>query len=205
MLKLEVHSLYKRYGLRSVLNDINIEQESGILGIGGRNGSGKSTLLKCLGGLIRPTSGRIRWHVGQQQLEPNEIKPHIGFLAPHINLYEELTCRENLKFIVDLRSLSLEQSDLNELLHTVGLSNHIQQPFGDLSTGQQQRLKLAAAQVHDPPILFLDEPGANLDAEGTEMVHQLVQQYRREEKMVLLASNNPSELEWCDQCYYLNQ
>ncbi len=205
MIHLKVHNLYKRYGLRSVLKNVTIDQPSGVLGIGGRNGSGKSTLLKCLSGLARPTSGQIEWHVYQQKLSANEIKQHLGFLAPHINLYEELTCLENLRFIADLRAHTTDSERPTELLKQVGLAQHKRQPFGSLSTGQQQRLKLAAAQIHDPPILFLDEPGANLDENGTALVHRLVQQYRKEEKMILLASNNPAELDWCDHCYYVDR
>lgn len=205
MIHLTVRNLYKRYGLRSVLENINIDQSAGILGIGGRNGSGKSTLLKCLSGLTRPTSGKVEWHVHQQKLSPSDIKQHLGFLAPHVNLYEELTCLENLRFIADLRSQTADSAKPSILLEQVGLKQHRDQPFGSLSTGQQQRLKLAAARIHDPPILFLDEPGANLDENGTELVRRLVQEYREDQRMVLLASNTPAELEWCDRCYYVDR
>lgn len=205
MIQVSVNQLYKRFGRRPVLRGLTFEHTSGILGVGGRNGSGKSTLLKCLGGLLKPGNGVITWEIEGNTLDAGEIQPHVGFLAPHISMYENLTCRENLSFIADLRSPLDPAPDLSKLLDRVGLWEHSHQLFGALSTGQQQRLKFASALLHRPHILLLDEPGTNLDEEGRRLIRETIERYKADDKMVILASNNPSELDWCDHCIYVDQ
>lgn len=204
MVSLRVTSLEKRYGPKSVFKQVTFSCHSTVLGIAGVNGAGKSTLLKCLSGLLKPTSGTIEWKLKDELLTPKNLKKKSGFLAPYIQLYEDLTVTENLRFIRDLSpAATLKKPE--ELLQKSGGTGLADSLFGELSTGQQQRVKLAAALLHDPPVLFLDEPGSNLDRQGKEVVENLVREYRENDRLVLLASNQPDELDLCDTVLNLTQ
>lgn len=204
MVSLRVTSLEKRYGPKSVFKQVTFSCHSTVLGIAGVNGAGKSTLLKCLSGLLKPTSGTIEWKLKDELLTPKNLKKKSGFLAPYIQLYEDLTVTENLRFIRDLSPAAALQKP-EELLKKSGGTGLADSLFGELSTGQQQRVKLAAALLHDPPVLFLDEPGSNLDRQGKEVVENLVREYRENGRLVLLASNQPDELDLCDTVLNLTQ
>ncbi|MDR8389664.1 ABC transporter ATP-binding protein [Aliifodinibius sp. S!AR15-10] len=204
MFSLEVDSLYKQFGATKVLRDISFSFGTGVMGIGGPNGSGKSTLLKCLAGLVRPTQGDITWKRDESRLNPNNLKAHLGYIAPYINLYHELTVKENMDLILQLRKKTIEDSARNELWCRLKLSDLRDKYFGDLSTGQQQRARLACMLSYNPSILFLDEPGANLDEQGRNAIRDILRNFREGEKMVLLASNNPDELALADRVFSVN-
>lgn len=200
-LHLRVHNLCKRFGSNPVFDDINFRYAKGVLGIAGPNGSGKSTLLQCLAGLIRPTSGRVEWYKKEQNINIQKLKNRLGYAAPYINLYEELSCRENLDFLMQLRKYTSPSKKIDAALKQTQITHLADQPFARLSTGQQQRLRLAAAIVHQPDVLFFDEPGSNLDESGRTLIQSLVSDFKKAGKMVIIASNNPEELELCDEIY----
>jgi ABC-type multidrug transport system ATPase subunit len=168
------------------------------------NGSGKSTLLKCLAGLLKPTSGTVQWKVDKKEIKRTDLKDSLGYAAPYIQLYEELTVRENLEFICNVRSLNTSKS-ISNLLEPLGAKKLIELHFGELSTGQQQRIKLAAAIIHDPEILLLDEPGSNLDEDGKKIIVSLVEQYKKSNRMVIIASNQQDELALCNEIIELSK
>jgi len=198
---LHIKNLSKHFGSRDILHNISFSFEKGSLGIAGPNGSGKSTLLKCLAGLLSPNSGDLSWYQNEQLMDDGALKENLGYAAPYINLYDELSCRENLEFLLKLRgSNTITQTATAALKRTV-VGELAEQPFGTLSTGQRQRMRLAAALVHDPDVLFLDEPGANLDEKGRKMIERLVAEFREAGKLVIIASNNPEELALCDKVY----
>lgn len=184
-----------------VLEGVSFTHERGALGIAGPNGSGKSTLLKCLAGLVKPTSGSVQWTQDQDDIE---LRQHLGYAAPYIQYYPELTCRENLHFLARMRRLDFSADIPNKLLDEVHLAGRADQAYGSLSTGQQQRFRLAALLLYRPRIIMLDEPGSNLDAEGRAMVQQLVERFVNENRLVLLASNQAEELAWCDRTLSVN-
>lgn len=200
MIELEVTSLHKHFGKENVITDLSFSSKSSIIGIAGVNGSGKSTLLRCLSGLIKANHGDIVWKLDKKTLTKSELRKQSGYAAPYVELYEELTVIENLNFILKLRSVENNNSAItDETLtetHTLKLSG---QYYGDLSTGQRQRIKLVSALLHKPNILFLDEPGSNLDAEGRDLIEKIVNKYREPNHMVILASNIEQELQLCDQ------
>ena len=199
MIKLQVHKLHKRYARKVIIRELSFEQEGGVLGIAGPNGSGKSTLLKCLAYLLKTNGGAIGWQVDGRSVERPDFNELLGYLAPYVNLYAELTCFENLEFILRLRTLFDHGARIQPLLEQMQMGDRADQPFGSLSTGQQQRIKLASALVHRPRILFLDEPGSNLDAAGRNLVRSVIDDFRNDRHLVLVASNNPEELAWCDR------
>lgn len=204
MIHLKADNLEKRFGQKSVFSNLSIDTKTPVLGIAGVNGSGKSTLLKCLAGLLKPTSGSVQWTVNGKKIKRTDVKNRLGFAAPYVQLYEELTIRENLEFIRNVRSLS-QLISISNLLEPLGASQLLELHFGELSTGQQQRIKLAASIIHDPEILLLDEPGSNLDEAGKEMIASLVEQYKTSNRMVVIASNQQDELALCNEIIELSK
>ncbi|MCG2589297.1 ABC transporter ATP-binding protein [Rhodohalobacter sulfatireducens] len=198
MIKLKADNLEKRFGRKTVFTDLSFETGTLVLGIAGANGSGKSTLLKCLAALLKPTSGSVKWTLNDHDIKRTDLKNYLGFAAPYIQLYEELTVRENLEFIQNVRSLS-QQKPLSDLLEPLGAKKLLDNHFGELSTGQQQRIKLAAAIIHNPDILLLDEPGSNLDEAGKNIITSLVAQFKNSNRMVVIASNQQYELDHCHE------
>ena len=195
MISLEVNGLGKTYNRRTIFKGLSFSAKSGqIAGIAGHNGSGKSTLVKCLAGLINPTSGALVWQSDHVQLK--HIRAHAGFAAPYVNLYAELSCFENLEFTAKLKSASPDS--ISGLIERVGLGGHQHHLFGQLSSGQQQRLKLAAAIIGDPSIVLLDEPGTNLDEKGTELVASIAREAKERNALVVIATNDARELGLCD-------
>ncbi len=200
MIELEVTSLYKHFEKENVISDLNFSSKSSIIGIAGVNGSGKSTLLRCLSGLLKANRGDIIWKLDDKTLTKNDLRNHSGYAAPYVELYEELTVNENLNFILKLRSAENKNGAITE--ETLKEANALEltdQFYGDLSTGQRQRIKLVSALLHNPNILFLDEPGSNLDAEGRDLIEKIVNKFREPNHMVVLASNIEQELQLCDQ------
>ncbi len=169
----------------------------GVHGIAGPNGSGKSTLMKCLSGLIRPDRGQVVWKLGDRKLDRNELTTRLGFSAPYVRLYEQFNCRENLMFILELTGRSRDAGDIEAVMESVGLAGKEEQFYGRLSSGQQQRLRLAAAGIKSPDFLLLDEPGTNLDKAGFYLLRQFVELHRNRGVLVLIASNETRELDLC--------
>ncbi len=204
MIEISAKKIVKKYGSNRVLPGISFQYRSTVLGIAGSNGSGKSTLLKILSGLLKPTAGSAHWKIDQTDHSPKTIKSYIGFTAPYIQLYEELTVYENVRFLLDLQKNSIIK-DINILLRRFEISDLSNELFGNLSTGQQQRVKLATTLIKKPAILILDEPGANLDARGKILIENLVDDFRAENRMAVIASNQADELKLCDEILDLDK
>jgi heme exporter protein A len=188
---LHVERLEKRFGARRVLGGLTFQVAPGeVLGVAGPNGSGKSTLLQILCGLTRPSAGSVVFR-GDGDMDPRMVRLLIGFASPALALYDELSAGENLAFFARWRGLAV---DAPALLQRVGLDPRRADPLRTYSSGMRQRVKLAWAVLHDPPILLLDEPGANLDAEGRAVVAQLIEE-RRGRGWTVIASNDPDELD----------
>ena len=198
MISVQANQLSKTYNRRTVFSNLSFVHTEGVLGISGANGSGKSTLLKCMAGLLRPKSGEILWKHGAEFLSKDQIKPLIGYSAPYINLYDELTTFENLGFLLKVSGRSNNAAEINAVLEYVQMPGFKDQLFKALSTGQRQRIKLASALITKPEILFLDEPGSNLDEKGHELVSKIVADQKKKGTLVILASNDTKEIGLCD-------
>ena len=198
MISLSVSNLTKKYNRKTVLDSIQFEHSSGILGVSGANGSGKSTLMKCLAGLLRSNSGEITWKMNGKSLSQNELKAHMGFCAPYISLYEELTVIENLRFLSEVSHQNLSEDHIQELLNKTETDLLKEKLYKSLSTGQQQRVKLASSLIRNPEVLFWDEPGSNLDAGGHALVKNILAEQKARGALIILASNDPDEIDLCD-------
>lgn len=199
MFKLEAVSISKSYGNRRIFSELSFSTSVSVFGIEGPNGSGKSTLIRCLTGLLRTNHGKILWQKDGNPIDKAQLYQYLGFSAPYIQLYESLSCAENLRFPAELRHQNDIETTIELLLDKFEMTEFRDQLFGELSTGQQQRMKLAAACIHKPGILCLDEPGSNLDEKGKNMIAELADEYRKAGNMVILASNQKDELDLCDQ------
>jgi heme exporter protein A len=197
-IQIEFHDVGKRYDERVVFRGVSGEVGPGeILTLTGPNGSGKSTLLKILCGLVRPTRGRVR-HLssGGAEVERTEWRRHLGVVAPAMSVYEELTALENLQFFARVRGLEESEDRCRECLEHVGLEPGRRTLVRGFSTGMVQRLKIAQAMLHRPAVLFLDEPGSNLDPRGQDWLAGWVRAAADDNRTVVLATNDRSEMKW---------
>ncbi len=203
-MRLVADNLSRSFGRRA-FGPVSFSVETGrVLGIAGENGSGKTTLLKTLAGLIRPSGGRAKIFLDDEKAgdghEPRDIPWRIGWVAPDLALYGELTAEENLTFFERVRGLVSDPDRVRARLEGVGLplESHSQKSLSSLSTGQRQRVKLAFATLHEPDLLLLDEPGANLDEAGRSIVQKVVAG-QRIRGITVIASNDPRDLALSDE------
>ena len=156
----------------------------------GPNGAGKSTLLRVVCGLARPTSGTITV-LGQRDLRASTRK--LGYMAHASLLYDEMTGMENLRYFAALYGFG-DEPRLRQSMITVGLDPDLARRAGEYSQGMRQRLSLARATLHDPEIVLLDEPFANLDPESSRAMSQLLGQMRDNGKTILLVTHQPAHV-----------
>jgi ABC-type multidrug transport system ATPase subunit len=187
----------KRYDLRVVFRSVSGEAVPGeILIITGPNGSGKSTLLAILCGLLRPSRGKISHLLNGNETAREEWRHHLGVVAPAMSVYEELDAMENLRFFARVRGMGVADSRCHECLELVGLDPERRTPVRGYSTGMAQRLKIAQALLHDPAVLFLDEPGSNLDPAGKVWLGGYIQELTAAGKTLVVATNDREEMKW---------
>ncbi len=196
---LAVRDLAKSYGRRGVFRGVSFDLQRGqSLAVTGRNGSGKSTLIRILCGLLRPSHGTVAYRVGDRPATERERRALIGLVAPDLILYEELSALENLRFFARVRGLHRSSDALEALLAEVGLEGRGSDRVGTFSSGMRQRLKYAYALLHRPPILFLDEPTANLDEAGIAFVRRAIAA-QRAAGILVVATNDREELQYGDR------
>jgi heme exporter protein A len=170
---LQLEGLTRHYGERTALGGVSLTLQAGqTLVVLGPNGAGKTTLLRILATLLRPHAGTVS--VLGSSLPGSEwaVRGRVGLLGHEPLLYRELTARENLRFHARLHGVGGER--VEELLDAVGMGGRAQEPVRTLSRGMTQRVAIARAVLHDPELLLLDEPRANLDPAGAELVEPLI-------------------------------
>jgi heme ABC exporter ATP-binding subunit CcmA len=202
---LTVTGVRKSYGARRVLHEVSFSVVPGeVVAITGANGSGKSTLLKVVAGLLRPSKGEIILTVdGKSSHEPADRRRAVGYAAPDLSLYPELTGRENLRFFDRVRGIAAPEDDYEELLRSVGLSGRGDDPVGAYSSGMRQRMRLAFATMSAPPLLLLDEPSLALDEKGVALVGEMIATQRARGGVTLLATNDAREVALGDRAFGL--
>lgn len=169
------------------------------LAVTGANGAGKSTLLRILAGVLSPRVGTVTLTVNGTALSDDDHSLHTGLVAPAVGIYEELTARENLRFLARARRLEDAARRIDGVLERVGLAARADDRVATYSSGMQQRVKYAAALLADPPLLLLDEPSANLDAAGRDMVASIVADQRAQDRLLVVATNRPDEADRHDR------
>jgi ABC-type multidrug transport system ATPase subunit len=170
---IELERLERRYGERVALGGVTVRLEEGqTLAVLGSNGAGKTTLLRVLAGLLRPHAGSARVLGAALPDERWRLPSQVGYLGHEPLLYRELTGRENLRYHADLHGVP--HSRLQTVLTTFEIDNRADEPVRDLPKGLIQRFAIARAVLHDPALLLLDEPRANLDPSAAELVEPLI-------------------------------
>jgi len=179
---IEVRRVSKRFGRHLVLDDVDLEIAAGeSVVLTGSNGAGKTTLLRAMAAIIRPTSGEILWF-GKSANGHHAGRRSIGMVAHENRLYPHLTLRENLVFAARMCDVARPHDRAESLLETVGLLAHGGRLPPVLSKGMRQRLSLARALIHDPPILLLDEPFEGLDVDAEHWLTELLQGLRKQRR-----------------------
>jgi heme exporter protein A len=169
----ELRGLVRRYGEREALSGVDLSLPvGGTLVVFGPNGAGKTTLLRVLATLLRPHAGSIRVLGSGLPDEAWAVRGRVGLLAHEPLLYRELTAAQNLRYHARLHGVGEER--VAELLDAVAMSRRAAEPLRTLSRGMVQRVAVARAILHDPELLLLDEPYANLDPAAVELVSPLI-------------------------------
>ena len=195
----EANELNKTFGRRLIFNGINVRyDESGVFGISGPNGSGKSTLVKIIAGLISPTKGKIIHKNSDDEIIPEKLHNHIGFVSPYLVLYEEFTAWENLNIFSKIRDISFDKDYAKDLLNRFLLYNRKDDLVKTYSSGMKQRMKFIFALIHHPELLIFDEPTSNLDNEGKNSVYEIIED-KSKESIIIIASNDKADLDLCPE------
>jgi heme exporter protein A len=170
--------------------------------IAGRNGAGKSTLVKILCGVLTPTAGTVRVEADDAG-DQFSVQGRIGLVAPYLQVYEEFSAMENLHLSMTLRGLRPDGPHARALLGKVALDPQRDDPVRGFSSGMKQRLKYAMALVHRPPVLVLDEPMSNLDADGIAIVRSVMQDQLKA-GILVVATNDRTDIASPDREVDLN-
>ncbi|HEU4996658.1 MAG TPA: heme ABC exporter ATP-binding protein CcmA [Gemmatimonadaceae bacterium] len=170
---IQVSGLGKRFGIKWVLRGVSLEVRGGeAVGLLGPNGSGKSTLLRIIGTLLKPSVGSGSVNGLDIVREAGGVRGQVGYLAHTPGLYDDLTALENLWFAADM--LGLPYTAVEASLERVGLSHVAGDRVRGFSAGMQRRLALARLILRNPPVLLLDEPYSNLDADGVALMNSTI-------------------------------
>ncbi|MBN1177285.1 MAG: ABC transporter ATP-binding protein [Dehalococcoidales bacterium] len=187
----EVRGVEKTFGEMRALRGIDLEVNRGeCLVIFGPNGAGKTTLLKILATLMKPSAGRVILDGVNIRERPAEVRRKISLVGNQTFLYDNLTVYENLKFYGRMYDVAGLEERIREVISWVGLESRLHDRAGTLSRGLQQRASFARAVLHDPPVLFLDEPDVGLDPRARAMVGEILKSIGSGYRTVVMATHN---------------
>ena len=203
---IDAENLTKKFGGITAVDDVTFHVNEGeVFGFLGPNGAGKTTTVRILCCLISKTSGQARvggYEIGNNEFNSLKIRNIIGFLPDNIGLYEELSAYKNLDFYGKLyeRTEQQRKESIERFLRLLGLWEKKDLPVGTFSKGMKQKIALSRALVHDPKVLFLDEPTANLDPEAARTVRDFILELKKEKRTILLNTHNLDEAQRiCDK------
>ena len=200
--------LTRHFGSLIAVKDFDLQIPTGsIFGFLGPNGSGKSTTIRMLCGLLTPSSGSASVLGLDTRRESEKLKQKIGYMTQKFSLYEDLTVKENLQFVSEIYAVGRKERRLrvNELLEEFNLNRQMKQRVGTLSGGQKQRLSLAAAILHKPQILFLDEPTSAVDPQNRRDFWEKLFEMAEQGTTILLSTHYMDEAARCHSLAILDQ
>ena len=188
---IEARGLTKRYGALVALRDVDLDVEPGeSLAVFGPNGAGKTTLTRILALSLKATSGTLRIAGHDPRVNDRETKGSIGYLSHQTFLYDDLTARENLLFFGRLYGAASPEAKARALLDGLGLLDRAEDPVRTFSRGMQQRLSLARSLIHEPRIVFLDEPFTGLDPHAATVLQTTLARLREERRTLVVTTHD---------------
>lgn len=206
---IETRNLVKEYGKYVAVNNVSFEVHAGeMFGFLGPNGAGKTTTIKMIVGLLKPTSGTVKVAGYDIQTQPLLAKASSGYVPDTPNLYAKLTGRELLRFVGDLYDVDRKQVThrVDELLRMFDLANAANETVDSYSHGMQQKASLAAALMHDPKVLILDEPTVGLDPKSARLIKDILRQLADRGAAVMLSTHILEIAErMCDRIGIINK
>jgi ABC-2 type transport system ATP-binding protein len=196
----EMNDLTRRFGKFTAVNKVSFNVQKGeIFGFLGANGAGKTTLIRMLCGILAPSSGQATVAGYNIYDQTEQIKRNIGYMSQKFSLYDDLTISENIDFFGGIYGLSPQvlQERKEALLKRVGLSDYSNRLTKDLPLGFKQRLALGSSLLHDPPIIFLDEPTSGVDPKARRSFWDLIYDTCESGKTVFVTTHFMDEAEYC--------
>jgi ABC-2 type transport system ATP-binding protein len=200
--------LRKVFGKFTAVDDVSFAVQPGeVFGFLGPNGAGKTTTIRMLAGLLLPTSGRGSVAGFDMMTETDEIKRHIGYMSQLFSLYADLTVEENINFFSGLYGVAREKraGRRDWALETAGLAGQRSRLTGQLSLGWKQRLALGCAVLHEPPVLFLDEPTSGVDPISRRSFWDLIYSFAQQGTTVFVTTHYMEEAEYCHRLALMNR
>jgi heme ABC exporter ATP-binding subunit CcmA len=194
---IETDRLSVVFGRTTALESLDIRLHPGVHGVFGPNGSGKSTLLRVVAGLLEPTRGAVTWDGTPVSAADERFRRRVGYAGHEAGLYARLTVEENLALFARLYGAAPVR--VRTVAERLGIGEHLATPVHELSAGLKRRAAAARALLHDPELLLLDEPYANLDDDAADMLSDAVRQWKEPGRTALIATHGAKKLKgWAD-------
>jgi sodium transport system ATP-binding protein len=205
---IEVFNLKKYFGVTKAVDGVNFTVERGeIFGLLGPNGAGKTTTLRMLATILQPTEGDASINGYSICRDPQQVRRQLGVLAEQTGLYDRLTAEENVRYFASLRRLpeSVINHRIAELFPKLGIDKYAHKRAVQLSKGMKQKVAIAIAIIHDPPVMIFDEPTSGLDVIAAREVREFINSCKRSDKSLILSTHIMSEAEkLCDRIAIIN-
>jgi ABC-2 type transport system ATP-binding protein len=199
-------SLARHFGALVAVRDVSLRIERGeVFGVLGPNGAGKSTTIRMLCGLLDPSSGSARVVGHDVAREPEAVKASIGYMTQRFSLYEDLSVVENLEFYAAIYGVGRRRrrARVDTVVELTGLGDRRKQLAGTLSGGWKQRLALACSTIHEPPLLFLDEPTAGVDPVSRRAFWERIHAIAHEGTTIVVTTHYMDEAERCHRLAFI--
>lgn len=198
MLSVKLEGAGKKFQREWIFRNLSLALKLGSkTAIIGSNGSGKSTLIKCLSSQMPLTEGKLSFIWKQKELAIEDVYKYLSISAPYLDLPEEFSLKEFLKFHFKFKPPS-EGLNIQQIIEIMYLENAVNKPINYFSSGMKQRLKLGLCFFSNSPLMLLDEPTSNLDERGIQWYRDLIHQYGGN-KCILIASNDKREFDFCEE------